>query len=610
MEGWLAHRGMTAVSSALLMLCAAGVVCQEPTTSEPRVSFEDPAAPEMVEEGSAESLPVFTGEVDVSLIGLYVSVVDAKGRPVTGLTKEDFEVFERGEPVAITNFEAITRQDLRSLDVGSEASEDRKSPKGRSVAILFDNPSLERKTRKRVIKALGDFMEEGLQQGDRYMIALNSGQLEIVRPFSTDEVALRAALKVVADGPSGGDALKQSKRYLKRSIYSEEIYDAPMMPGTANPGLAASAIMMANRLLAGIESMRRIEYERIDQALRVTDEMLRAMAGIEGRKTIIWIGEDLAIQPGYDIYSVWYSRVQPLQSVMPVDQPHVWGAQLQLDRQFATVAASAQAAGATMYVVDASDRDREMATADYSPSSATSVLMAESMGSTWTPGTDFSTIRNLTEGGEFMALATGGAAFGNTRNIPSILDTLADYVSTYYYIGYRRAGPPDGKRHNISVKAKGQGRRVRHHEQVLDKTEPQKLADLAMSRLRLGVGDNGLDLAVELAEPESLDGKTFVLPIQLTMPVDKLVLLPDADNHIGQILVAVAVLDDDGQTAPVRLIRLRLTIPSERYREGAIASQPLRLKLGEGTRRISVGVRDEVSGVEASLAVPVADLQL
>ena len=74
--------------------------------------------------------------------------------------------------------------------------------------------------------------------------------------------------------------------------------------------------------------------------------------------------------------------------------------------------------------------------------------------------------------------------------------------------------------------------------------------------------------------------------------------------------MAVAALDDNGQTAPVRLIRLRLAIPSERYREGAIASQPIRLKLGEGTQRIAVGVRDEVSGVEASLAIPVTDLQL
>ena len=594
-----------------MTLWAGNVVCQEPPTiPELAPAPDETVSPEVVVEGSEESLPVFLGEVDVSLIGLYVSVVDSKGSPVKGLTKEDFEVFESGEPVDITNFEAIVQQELRPLDMADAVPGDGEIPDGNSVAILFDAPSLERKTRKRVIKALGDFIEEGLQRDDQYVIALNSGQLEIVKPFSTNEVALRAALKVVADGPSGGDSLKQTKRYLKRSVYAEEIYDAPMRPGTANPGLAASAIMRANRLLAGIEGMRRIEYERINQALMVTNEMLQAMAGIEGRKTVIWIGEDLAIQPGYDIYSVWYSRVLPLQSLMTVDHPHVWGSQLQLDRQFAIVAANAQAAGATIYVVDASDRDREMATADFSSSSATSMLMAEASGSTWTPGADFSTIRNLTEGGEFMAVATGGAAFGNTRNIPSIMDTLADHVSTYYYIGYRRSGPPDGKRHDISVKAKGHGRRVRHHEQVLDKTEPQKLADLAMSRLRLDVGDNGLNLAVQLHEPEPVDNKTFVLPIQLTMPVDKLVLLPDADNHIGQILVAVAVLDDKGQTAPVRLIRLRLAIPSERYREGAIASQPIRLKLGEGTQRIAVGVRDEVSGVEASLAIPVTDLQL
>ncbi len=616
--GRLRHRVATALMIALLTLWATNAVCQENPTSPVSDSAlgvvdlsDDQTSLEPLDGASQEPLAVFRGEVDVSLIGLFVSVVDSKGRPVDGLTKDDFRVFEHGELVEITNFEAVHRQELRPLDeVDGDGVTDDEDPEGRYISVLFDNPSLERKTRKRVIKALGDFIDEGLQQNDQFMIALNSGELEIVKPFTDNAAGLHAALQVVAEGPSGGDALKQSKRYLKRSVYAEDIYDVPMIPGAENPAVAASAIMRANRLLTGIEGMRRLEYDRINDALSVTDEMLRAMAGLKGRKAVIWIGEDLAIQPAYDIYSVWYSRVTPLRGVMTVDHPHVWGSKVQLDRQFATIAANAQAAGATIYVVDASDRDREMANADFTPSSSTSLLMSESAGNAWTPGTDFATVRQRTEGGSFMAVATGGEAFGNTRNIPSIMDTLADHVSTYYYIGYRRAGPADGRRHDVQVKVTGKGMRARHHEQVLDKTVPQKLADVAMSRLRLNLGDNGLDLAVQLQEPEPMDDKTFVLPIQLTMPVDKLVLLPDADNHIGQILVAVAVLDDDGKTAPVHLIRLRLTIPSARFKEGAIASQPIRLKLGEGTERIAVSVRDEISGVEASLAVPVTGLQL
>jgi VWFA-related protein len=568
-------------------------------------------------EPQAGALPTFRDELDVSLINLFVTVVDSKGAPVPGLVMEDFEVFEEGAPMTITNFEAIDRRELVAVD--AEVEEDAgvaaalaEVPKGRYLALLFDNQSLERRTRRHVLKSLESFIDDELEQNGTFLIALNTGSLEIVKPFTANGPGLKAALRGVAEMPSSGDALKKSKRYLKRTVYNEEIYRTSQgsggsIAGDGGGGTMASssfAIASAQRLLTEINSMRRIEYERIRQSLRVTDELLRAVAGIEGRKTVVWVGEDLAMRPMLDVYNVWFSRTQPLASMMTVIEPALWGEELKLDREFEALAASAQASGATFYIIDASDRDRELATADYSPPSAISVFMAESTGGgAWTPGANLAELRDLTEGAEYVALATGGSMFGNTRDVDRVLDTLADQVSTYYYLGYRRDGPPDGRRHDIKVRVRGDGLRVRHHEQVLDRTEPQRLADLAVARLRLDIGANDLGLAVSLEAPEPAEDKRYVQPIQLAMPVDRLVLVPDADRHIGQILVAVAVLDGEGNTAPAHLVRLRLTIPSERYSEGAVAVQRIRLLMREGTRRIAVSVRDEVSGIEASQAI-------
>jgi hypothetical protein len=352
--------------------------------------------------------------------------------------------------------------------------------------------------------------------------------------------------------------------------------------------------------------MRRQEYLRIRQSLMVTNELLQALAGLEGRKSVIWVGEDLAIRPAIDIYSVYFSRAAPLRNIMTLDPPEVWGEQDKLDREFSAVAASAQSAGANLYMIDASDRDREVASADYSPSSSFDVMLSESSeAGLWTPGINFAEFRTLSEGGSFMAVATGGESFGNTRAMGKMMDTLSDRVSTYYYLGYRRDGPPDGLRHDIKVRVIGKNKRVRHHEQVFDKTTPQKLADLAMSRLRLDLGDNELDLSVALDRPQPSDKDTVVLPIQLMIPVANLVLLPEADQHVGQILVAVAVLDENGDTAPVHLMRLRLTLPSARFSEEAIASRSIRLKIKRGTTKIAVGVRDEISGIQSSHALPI-----
>ena len=45
-----------------------------------------------------------TFKTDVTLVGVDVSVVDARGRAVSGLRKEDFEVLDEGEPQAIQSF--------------------------------------------------------------------------------------------------------------------------------------------------------------------------------------------------------------------------------------------------------------------------------------------------------------------------------------------------------------------------------------------------------------------------------------------------------------------------------------------------------------------------
>ena len=603
----------------LLLFLMGGVrpaVAQQADSPEPTIA--PLVSVEAVEQDAP--LPVFRGELEVSLINLFVTVVDSKGAPVPGLGKDEFEVFEDGRPVAITNFEAISRRELVAVDARAEEPVEAASaaasdvPKGRYVALLFDNVSLERKNRKQVLASLESFIDEGLEQNDVFMIALNTGSLEIVKPFTANGPGLKAALRGLADVPPGGDSLKKSKRYLKRTVYNEEIFRVSQQPGGFSFGTADQdstnelmySISSARRLLVEIDSMRRLEYERIRQALRVTDELVRAVAGIDGRKAVVWVGEDLALRPLLDVYNVWYSRCLPLEGVMTVLQPEIWGEDLKLDREFEAVAASAQASGATFFLLDVSDRDRELATADFSPPNAVSVFLSEaSTTNTWTPGANLAEVRNLSEGAHYMALATGGALFENTRDVDRVLDTLADQVATYYYLGYRRDGPPDGKRHDVKIQVRGDNLRVRHHEQVLDRTEPQRLADLAVARLRLDVGGNELGLEVALDQPEPSDGGRFIQPVQLALPVSRLVLVQDADRHLGQILVAVAVLDDEGNTAPAHLVRLRLAIPSDRYSEDAVAVQRIRLLMREGTRRIAVSVRDEVSGIEASQAVTI-----
>ncbi len=59
--------------------------------------------------------------IDVTVINVDVMVTDRAGHPVSGLTREDFEVFEDGRPQKITNFYTIENAKAEMQEVLSSS---------------------------------------------------------------------------------------------------------------------------------------------------------------------------------------------------------------------------------------------------------------------------------------------------------------------------------------------------------------------------------------------------------------------------------------------------------------------------------------------------------
>src|SRR5207247_6062324 len=62
------------------------------------------AATSLAGQQSQTPLPKLTETIDVKVINVDVVVSDKKGNAITGLTKDDFELFENGQPKVISNF--------------------------------------------------------------------------------------------------------------------------------------------------------------------------------------------------------------------------------------------------------------------------------------------------------------------------------------------------------------------------------------------------------------------------------------------------------------------------------------------------------------------------
>ena len=106
---------------------------------------------------STESLvfvnaPENLGEIDIDFVELYTTVLDRKGRPVSGLAKKDFAVKEDGVSQEIVRFERVTDLPVHvALMVDVSASMEPALAKTQEAALRFLEGSLHPKDRAAVV---------------------------------------------------------------------------------------------------------------------------------------------------------------------------------------------------------------------------------------------------------------------------------------------------------------------------------------------------------------------------------------------------------------------------------------------------------------------------
>ncbi len=124
-------------------------------------------------------------KVDVQLVALTATVGDSKGRAVTGLTKDDFQVFEDGVAQQLSVFH-----------------NDEKVPV--SVGILFDTSGSMLDKIEGVEDAVLHFMDTTNPEDDIFLIRF-SDNISLVQDFTGDRQRLRRAVKDLR--PHGGTPL-------------------------------------------------------------------------------------------------------------------------------------------------------------------------------------------------------------------------------------------------------------------------------------------------------------------------------------------------------------------------------------------------------------------
>jgi VWFA-related protein len=353
-------------------------------------------------------LPEF--RADVRVIRLDVSVVDRKGRPVGGLSPEDFAVFEDGRPVEITYFEAVDARGGMATSADSAVTVT--APPPRRILLLVDTGRMGLGDLIRARKSTARYLRDHAGEGDWVrLVNLSTGWAWDGR-IPQDRERLEAAALALEGRRSFWAGLGDEVGWgegLGRPI--EDRVETDALPGIASEAQTSGQFLSQFAQSAGL--------------LGVLESLLVQLEGVEGRKALV------LISPGF---------------------PQLMG----LDRELQKVATLARQSATAVYFLDSVGLEAVIP----EPGRPLPSLF----GMAW----------QRSGGSQDLAEATGGFTYRFSNALEPGLARVAAEMQTYYVVGYTPTRPEDGRFRKVKVKIRLKGARARTKTGYLAGARPRR----------------------------------------------------------------------------------------------------------------------------------------
>jgi len=548
-------------------------------------------APEGGETAEAEDplADFYIETVDVNVVNVDVYVTDKDGNSVSGLTLDDFEVYEDGQPVDVSNFYAVEdgtpthgaipvepetggvpelrRTQLQELQV----PEDQRL----HMIVYFDNQFLKPFSRNRVTRQVRLFLHEHLGPQDEVMLVTYDKSLHVRHPFTTDRRAIADAL------------------------YDIETLTAHRVAGDSERRDVLRNVEMAREQIQAeshVEFYAKRIYHELDGSIRALKELVGSLAGLPGRKALLYVTDGLPMTAAEDLFYMLDMRYGARGTGKLLSTRYT------ARRRFRELNNHANANRVTFYTLEAAGlRSHDSLSAEYGGRA----------GSQLTEGSysevDFVRMTNETEPLQMMALDTGGLSAFNTNNIAGALDQMARDFRNYYSLGYMPRHNNVGRYHKIEVKVKERGLKVRHRTGYRDKTAETRINEGTVATLLYGREMNPLDVELEVERAQARDDGLFLVPLLVRIPIGKVTLIPQEALHRGRLRISVAVIDDEGELSPIDQQPVPIDIPAgdlELARDKFWIYEA-QLLMRPGRQKVAVGVRDDFAGETSFVRMPV-----
>jgi VWFA-related protein len=240
--------------------------------------------------------------VNVNVIEVPVTVIDASGNPIRGLTAANFEVVDNGQKRAITSFDMIDFASMEALKATSPLNPSAR----RNFMLLFDLTNAGPNAMARSQDAARRFIAESVLPRDLVGVATIDSQkgFRLLTAFTTDR---QLALAAITDPTSfrGTDPLQIASASSNLSLVTERDAGAALGAGGANDNAALARedlLQRQERMKQQNQQYMRALAEKQVEALGGLAKTLRA---VPGRKQIIFLSEgfDAKVIQGRDARS-------------------------------------------------------------------------------------------------------------------------------------------------------------------------------------------------------------------------------------------------------------------------------------------------------------------
>ncbi len=530
--------------------------------------------------------PRFADEVDIEVVGVDVTVLGEDGSPVSGLTLEDFEILDDGQPVRATLFSTLS-----SLP---ETPEPAAAPL--HLVLLFDDSEMQPADRStamaRVRVELDRFLgTDGAIDGvtDRVMVARQGAGLRIEQPFTSDRALIEEALdRMERDTPGVGSDLTVRRAVLNEIRIGDGAGANDLGPGSTQGGqMQKDTEQSAATSLSAVRNYAESRRVHALRSLSALDRLASSLGGLPGRKVVFLISSGYDLRPGADVYQAWLAKYRATRAARGSGSVDMEQPGHDIREALREVGAGASASRVAIY------------TATPAESAGTSLSDSrQTGGSLAAADTAAESLRLLSE-------STGGASVANLEGIERLAERVRSDLQGGYSLAYPSPHPADGAWHGLEVRARKPGLRVLGAAGYRARNADQKTRDHAAASLLLGLADNPLDLGVDLGTATRERDGNYTVPVTFKVPLARLMLLPKGSEHEGHLSIFLLTQGADGGLSPGSKMEAPIRIANAKMVEamGQTGVYQSSLRVPPGKYRVAVAVRDDVAAVESAMSV-------